>query len=160
MNGLNQIISTITNYSAITFAENKLKILKHDNNINYYTYMRDCFSGEEYPTIEKCEQNALIQFINEYSKCCELYTGWMNNGRVFILDRRDKVVLFLYKKDDTTHSSVVHYNPLDIDLIEQSCSNDHFFKGVETGRFDISKDEDHIIKECDRLVACKHNIAI
>lgn len=160
MKGLDQIVFTITNYSAITFAETKLKCERDDNHKDYYAHMRSCYSGEENPTIEKCEQNALLQFIREYSKCCEVYAGWVANGKVFILDRRDNVVLFLYKKDDISHSALVHYNPLNIDLIEQSCPNNHFFKEVEAGRYDISINETLIIKECDQLAECKPTLTL
>lgn len=155
MKGLEKIEFTLKNYSAITFAETKLQAERDNQNRDYYTYMRNRYSGKDNPTIEECEQNAFIQFVNEYKKCCEIYSGWVSNGKVFILDRRDKLVLFLYKKDDVAHSSVVHYNPLNVDLIEQSCSNNHFWREFENGRYDISGNEDLIIKECDELTGCE-----
>ena len=157
MKGLDQIEFTLKNYSAITFAETKLQAEKDAPNRDYYTYMRNCYSGKDNPTIEECEQNAFLQFINEYKKCCEIYAGWVSNGKVFILDKRDKLVLFLYKKDDVAHSSIVHYNPLNVDLIEQSCPNNHFFKEFESGRYDMSTNEDLIIKECAELAGCSNH---
>lgn len=151
MNGLDQIVFTLKNYSALSFAETKLAAIKENckkRNENYHSYMSDLFSGN----IEECEQLAIIQYINEYKKCCEIYAGWIANGKVFILDRRDKLVLFLYKKDKTTHSAVVHYNPLNVDLIEYSCPNFQFFKDFEAGRYDVSVNEDLIIKECAELL--------
>lgn len=157
MKGLEQIEFTLKNYSAITFAETKLQAEKDAPNRDYYTYMRNCYSGKDNPTIEECEQNAFIQFLNEYKKCCEIYAGWLINGKVFILDKRDKLVLFLYKKDDIAHSSVVHYNPLNVDLIELSCPNNHFFKEFENGRYDMSTNENLIIKECAELAGCSNH---
>jgi hypothetical protein len=157
MKGLEQIEFTLKNYSAISFAETKLQAEKDAPNRDYYTYMRNCYSGKDNPTIEECEQNAFSQFINEYKKCCDIYAGWIDNGKVFILDKRDMVVLFLYKKNDVAHSSVVHYNPLNVDLVEQSCPNNHFFKEFENGRYDMSTKEDLLIKECDELVECSNH---
>jgi len=157
MKGLDQIIFTLKSYSAITFAESKLQAERDTPNRDYPAYMRNTYSGKDCPTILECEENAFIQFINEYKKCCEIYAGWLKNGKVFILDRRDKLVLFLYKRDDVSHSSVVHYNPLNVDLVEQSCPNNHFFKEFENGRYDMSNNEDLIIKECAELAGCSNH---
>lgn len=152
MNKLQEIEHIIRDYSAITFANSKLDSIKNLQCQNYHSYMRDCFSGEDNPSIEQCEQNAFLQFINDYKKLCEIYAGWIANGKVFILDKFYKVVLFLYKRDEVAHSSVVHYNPLNVDLIEMSCPNDVFFTELYNGRFDVSQNESQTIKECNALI--------
>ena len=149
MKQLNQIIKTLSKETAFSFAENKLEILKSQK--DYGETMKQCYSGKDNPTIQECEENALRTFISEYAKMCEIYAGWIKNGKVFILDKRDRFVLALYKVDDIAHKAISHYNPLNIDCIEQSTSNKHFFEQLNI-RFDISTDEELLIKECDELV--------
>ena len=57
----------------------------------------------------------------------------------------------LYKVDDISHLAITHYNPLNVDCIEQSVSNNQFFKELES-RFEISANEEMLIKECDELI--------
>jgi hypothetical protein len=149
MKQLNQIIKTLKEETAFSFAEKKLEKLKSQK--DYSEMMKQCYSGKDNPTIEECEENALRTFISEYAKMCEIYSGWLKNGKVFILDKRDKFILALYKVDDIAHKAISHYNPLNVDCIEQSTSNNHFFKELEI-RFEISADEEMLIKECDELV--------
>ena len=149
MKQLNQIIKTLREETAFSFAENKLETLRSQK--DYSEMMKQCYSGKDNPTIEECEETALRTFISEYAKMCEIYSGWIKNGKVFILDKRDRFVLALYKVDDIAHKAIAHYNPLNVDCIEQSTSNNHFFKELEI-RFEISADEKMLIKECDELV--------
>ena len=149
MKQLNRIIKTLRDYTAFSFAETKLDNLRREE--NYQEMMKQCYSGKDNPTIEECEENALRTFVYEYAKMCEIYAGWLKNGKVFILDKRDKFILALYKVDDIAHLAISHYNPLNVDCIEQSVSNNHFFKELEN-RFEISADEEMLIKECDELV--------
>ena len=118
-----------------------------------FFYVIKGYDGEaiEGADIKECEENAIRTFVSEYSKMCEIYSGWLKNGKVFILDKRDKFILALYKVDDISHSAIVNYNPLNVDCIEQSVSNNQFFKELEN-RFEISADEEMLIKECDELV--------
>jgi hypothetical protein len=149
MTELKRIIKTLRDYTAFSFAENKLDNLRREE--NYQEIMKQCYSGNDNPTIKECEENAIRTFVSEYSKMCEIYAGWLKNGKVFILDKRDKFILALYKVDDISHSAIANYNPLNIDCIEQSVSNNQFFKELES-RFEISTDEEILIKECDELV--------
>jgi hypothetical protein len=152
-----QIIKDVlTNYTAFSFADEKLSAVKKGvskRNENYYEYMSQVFSGAENPTIDECEETAKREFIAEYGKCCDLYSYWQKNGKLFILDRKNKFVLFLYKKDEERHIAVTHYNPLNYDCFEWGMSNKEFFEGLENGDFDLSADENDIIKECDLLIA-------
>jgi len=149
MKQLNQIIKTLREETAFSFAEKKLEILRSQK--DYGGTMKQCYSGKDNPTIQECEENAIRTFVSEYAKMCEIYAGWIKNGKVFILDKRDRFVLALYKVDDIAHKAISHYNPLNIDCIEQSTSNNQFFKELEI-RFEISADEEMLIKECDELV--------
>jgi len=149
MNGLNKIIETLKKETAFSFAETKLDNLRREE--NYQEMMKQCYSGNDNPTIKECEENAIRTFVSEYAKMCEIYAGWLKNGKVFILDKRDKFILALYKVDDIAQLAITHYNPLNVDCIEQSVSNNQFFKELEV-RFEISTDEKLLIKECDELV--------
>jgi hypothetical protein len=159
-----QIIKDVlTNHTAYSFADEKLSAVKKgvsERNENYYEYMYQVFSGAKNPTIEECEENANRQFISEYGKCRELLTGWQKNGSLFILDRKNKIVLFLYKKDKERHSAVSHYNPTNYDCLEWAMSNNRFFAGLENGEFVLSKDEDELIKMCDFLIMDRELINI
>lgn len=149
MKQLNQIIKTLREETAFSFAEKKLEILRSQK--DYEETMKQCYSGKDNPTIEECVQNAIRTFVSEYQKMCEIYSGWLKNGSVFILDKRDRFVLALYKVDDIAHTAIAHYNPMNVDCIEQSTSNKHFFEQLNA-RFDISTDENLLIEECDELV--------
>lgn len=161
MKGLETIISAITEYSAIGFAETKLKSIAdgcRKRNEDYYSYMRDVFTAKDDPAIQECEEHAFLQYLDEYKKCCELYAGFIRNGKVFILDLVEKVVFFLYRVDEYSHKSVVHYNPLKLDLIERSFPNRRFIRELERGTHDLSKDESFLIKKCDELVTLSNII--
>lgn len=149
MTELTRIIKILREETAFSFADKKLYNLKR--NENYEEIMRDCYSGKENPTIQECEENAFTTFVFEYAKMCEIYTGWVKNGKVFILDKRDNFVLALYKVDDIAHKAITNYNPLNVDCIEQAISNKQFFKELES-RFEISTDEETLIKECNLLI--------
>lgn len=149
MTELKRIIKTLRDYTAFSFAENKLDNLRRDE--NYQEMMKQCYSGNDNLTIKECEENAIRTFVSEYAKMCEIYAGWLKNGKVFILDKRDKFILALYKVDDIAHLAITNYNPLNVDCIEQSVSNNQFFKELEN-RFEISVDEEMLIKECDLLI--------
>lgn len=151
-NGIDQVFETIRKYSAGGFAELKLSQIKEKQKDGYFDYMKDVFSGKDNPTIEECELNAYFQFLNEYKKCVEIYTGWHSIGRVFILDTKDCIVLALYKLEDSSHKAYVHYNPLNVDLIEWSFLNEKFFDLVSLGRFELSCEEEGMIKQCDELI--------
>ena len=149
MKQLNQIIKTLKEETAFSFAEKKLEILRSQK--DYSEMMKQCYSGKDNPTIEECEENAIRTFISEYQKMCEIYAGWLKNGKVFILDKRDHFILALYKVDDIAHKAISQYNPMNVDCIEQSISNKHFFEQLNI-RFDISTNEELLIKECDLLI--------
>lgn len=112
--------------------------------------MKDVFSGKDNPSIDECEKAAYCQYVSEYAECCNIYKGWIENGYLFILDRRDRVVSFLYKKDDTHHGAVVHFNPFSVDLIEYTHRNDLFFSELGK-RFELSKNEMELMDECSNL---------
>lgn len=150
--GLETIYSAIKNHTALSFAELKLKAQKDAHNMDYYTFMRDVYSGKDNPTIEECEQNSLMQFINEYLTCCKIYSGWVKCGKIFILDRRERLIMALYENDGTNHKSIVHYNPLGVDLIEISINNRYFFEDVDEGVYELSRDPEGLIKELDKQI--------
>ena len=152
---LKLIIDVLKNKTAFSFADEKLSQVKKgvlERKENYYDYMYQVFSGSENPTLDECEINAKAQYVSEYARCCDLFTGWIKNGSIFILDRRNKFVLFLYQKDNIRHKAITNYNPLNYDCYEWSMPNKQFFKGLETGEFDLSKNENDIINECNKLI--------
>lgn len=146
---MNEIIEILKTHTAFSFAESKLNNIKKQE---YYTsIMRDSYSGKDNPSIEECEENAVRSFIDDYIKMCEIYSGFIENGKLFILDKRDKFVLALYSNDGKSNKSITHYNPINVNCIEQSIPTSNFF--LELGnRYEISKDEESLIKECDILI--------
>jgi len=149
MKQLNQIIETLKEHTAISYADEKLQNLRRQE--DYQEIMKQCYSGKDNPTIDECWENATVAFVSEYQKMSEIYAGWLKNGKVFILDKRDRFVLALYKVDDIAHKAITHYNPMNVDCIEQSISNKHFFEQLNV-RFDISTNEELLIEECDLLI--------
>lgn len=141
--GLHLILEALS-ISAIDFAKTKLdaSIKSGDD------YMLDVFGGKD---IESSSSNAMRQYLNEYAKCIEIYTGFISNGFVYVLDRKNKCVFILYSNVGGYCSLYMHYNPLGYDCIEMKTSTSHLFGEIKNNIYDLSKDESLLINECDNL---------
>ncbi len=132
--------------------------------VPYKEYMQN-YWGNSKDTLEKCVQNSYVSKLNRYSKCIELYSGWIDNGKLFVLHKREKLITFLYKveKDSFKLNAkpknallYIHYNPLDVDFIETSVRHEYLFNGlvddIWSEEYDISADEEMIIKELEKII--------
>lgn len=128
----------------------------------YYEYMRQTWHWEEKPTLEACVENSYISKLNQYADFVKMYTGWVKNGKLFVLNKEEKFVSFIYdiKKDGGTLDAkpvsavlYTHYNPLNVDCIEESIAHEHIFNQLfGDGKYDISTDEHQLIGECELLI--------
>lgn len=91
-----------------------------------------------------------------YSMHCEVMAGFIECGKVFVLNRNDKIVFFLAGNKDGIAWLIPHYNPLNVDCIEQRTSVDHIFKNEANGIWDFSKDENKVIAELDNILNLNH----
>ena len=178
---LNKIKDIITKFTATQYAEMMVQQEKENfclTTINtstgavkeekpeYYEYMRQTWHWEEKPSLEACIESSYISKLNQYAEAVKMYTGWVKNGKLFILNKEEKFVSFLYgiKKDgfnlDSKPQSALlytHYNPLNVDCIEESIAHEHIFNQLFGGKYDISTDEHQLIGECELLIeAGKH----
>ncbi len=130
----------------------------------YYEYMRQTWHWEENPPINACIENSMISKLNEYAEMVNIYAGWIKNGKLFVLNKKEKFVSFLYevKKDGYSLDAkpisanlYTHYNPLNVDCIEESVNHSHLFDGIMSDTYVISVYEDEMIKVCDLLISGK-----
>ncbi len=132
--------------------------------VPYEEYMQGYWGGSK-DTLEKCVQNSYVSKLNQYSKCVELYSGWIKNGGLFVLHKREKLITFLYKIEKDGYSLdakpknsllYIHYNPLNVDFIETSVRHEYLFNvltdDIWDEDYDISADEELIIKELEKII--------
>ncbi len=169
---IKKILSTQT---AIQYAESRLKdeqenyFLTTFNSssgnfeevkVDYYEYMRQTWHWEEKPPLQDCVEASRVSKLKEYAGMVERYYGWIKNGKLFVLNKKEKFVSFLYevKKDGmfqakpTTAMLYTHYNPLDVDCIEEAVNHSYLFDGIMSDTYDISVYEGEMIKACDLLI--------
>lgn len=175
---LDVITEIITNYTPFSYAEKMLEKekanfsltimngisgeIKHVRPDDYYEYMRQTWHWEEKPPLEECIEKSRMSKLEAYANAIKMYTGWVKNGKLFVLNRKEKFVSFLYEvvKDGNnldskpqTVSLHAHYNPLNVDCFEESMSHKYLFdQVVNGGHYDISTDENRMITECDLLI--------
>lgn len=121
----------------------------------YMDFLHDMFSGD---TIEEAEQVALDQFRKTHQEYVKILKGFETNGKIYYLDRKEKVLFALYEKfkvkDGKTGYSraITHYNPQGVDVIEQTLSDEVFFDNIESGIYNVSTDEEALISELWDLI--------
>lgn len=180
MNTLKHIIDTITNYTAIQYADmmldrervanNKLHLFNvktgshKEQEIPYIEYMKSTWGYNGSEDLESCIERSRVSKLKEYAHYIVLYTGFIKNGRVFVLNKKEKFVSFLWdiRNGDKLQSSnghkvgvtdlYTHYNPLNVDCISESVSSIHLFDKIGNNDYEISCDEKWIISECDKLI--------
>lgn len=125
----------------------------------YYDFMRDMFSGKDNPTIEECEANAKRQFAKNHQQYVNMLLGFKENGELFYLDRKEKVVYFMFNKRKGITAgrylglqAFVHYNPTNVDVIELAINDEAFFEGIENRRYNVSTDDGRLIEELHLLI--------
>lgn len=158
----------IEGQSAIEFAEDMLESEKQasiltqlntstgkitEKQVPYEEYMKQSW-GTEGDTLEKCIERSKISKLNDYAEIVNYYAGFLENGKVFVLNKKEKYVCFLYAVDKEENESYlyVHYNPLNVDIMSEIVDSDYLFKDIGLDMFDISTDENRMIDECNKLI--------
>lgn len=156
--GLHRILKVLTDYTAGRWAEIKMQgIAKHCSKIKRHV---NDYLLENYTTdglLVNAIKNANAEFINEYGEMCAVYSGFIKAGSTFAIDRRDKVVYFLSQWDKENAKCHIHYNPLDVDVIEMGTNGERFFSEYESGRFDISNSDVMLCALLDDIISGKIN---
>jgi hypothetical protein len=152
MTPLDYIRTTVKTKSAVEYAFEKVIqcVLFGED------YMRDMYGGAKNEALEQLKQKCYLDHIKGYSDMCLKFVGFETNGSLFVLDKREKFVCFIYdirehENGQTSADMYIHYNPLKVDIIEQSVPSKFIFDDFEN--WSISKDEQSIIKECDELIS-------
>lgn len=165
----------ITNHTAMMYAEIMLGKEKnscegtHYNlathtvttiDMTYKEYMTQAWSTKNKATLEECIEASRISKLNHYAKMIEMYTGWVKNGKLFVLNKKEKFVSFLYelKREseslDSPIKSVIirtNYNPLKVDCIEDNINPKYLSKQISDENYDISQNELQLIEDCNKL---------
>lgn len=146
------------------------KILKEHTAFSYAEYVLECKKeilktrGEDYfyhlsqmygnsdEALEVLEERMRISAIKHYGDYTSKYAGFYDNGKVFILNKKEKFVSILFEKNNKTNSVhlLTHYNPLLIDCIQHSITSSYVFNNESC--YDYSQNEEELIRECDRLI--------
>jgi len=168
-NKLQEIEEIITTYTAMDFAqllldrEQESTTITVFNNrsgirtekVSYVEYMKHTWGSQDDNDIDVLICRSRDSKLKEYAKYIQLYTGFNKQGKVFVLNKEDKIVSFLYAEEGKIAKLYTHYNPLEIDCIESSCSSEYLFRKMMVNLYDFSKSESEMIKECDRLIGIK-----
>ncbi len=175
---LKQIRDIITHKSAIQYAEEML--LEEKNNCVVATFNANTRSvtEEQVPYLEymltqwgkpgdlltACIERSRISKLERYAEYVRLYSGFYKNGGLFVLNKKEKFVSFLYETKEKHHSFSaynepcktfemlrlhIHYNPLNVDCIDETIKKDLLDR---TDQYGYSSDEEDIIRECDYLI--------
>ncbi len=125
------------------------------------------------PTFEQSVEASRRSKLDQYAKDISMYTGWVKNGKIFVLNKKEKFVSFLYEITRAGHSLDskpktislrTHYNPRNVDCVEQHIWAKRFpidasFKvsPMTNDEYEISTDEKKLIKQCDKLIGKMNN---
>jgi hypothetical protein len=174
---LKYIEEIITNYSAVKYAEIMLEkekenftLLEYNTQIgktketkpSYYEYMKQMWHWKDNPPIEECVEASRLSKLNKYAEMVQMYSGWIKNGRLFVLNKKEGFVSFLYKleKEGYTLNSKIrtvvirtNYNPKGVDCIEDNINPKYFSEMISDEHYDISKNEKELNDLCDQLCA-------
>lgn len=169
---LEEIQYILLHYTAIEYANMMLKREKeastltvwdkgnvYQKKVPYEKFMQETW-GTGNMTMKALIERSKDAKLNQYAGYIDLLTGFNKSGKVFVLNKKEKVVSFLYgeynNNEDKKFAKLhVHYNPLNVEYIFQHISSDYLFKNMENEEYDMSQMEGHIIKECDSLIGIR-----
>jgi hypothetical protein len=147
MGVLQDIENFISTQSALRFADIiEIEKLKDKSGL-YEEYSID---GSELESI--IVDRLRVSCLHRYKTHIEAYAGFIECGRVFVLNRADKILFFLAGNEDGVAWLIPHYNPLSVDVIEQRTSNNEIFHQPSREIWDFSKDEERMINELNSLL--------
>lgn len=182
MNKLQHIQWILDSYSAFEYAEIRLEQERNNFSLctmntstgevketkpEYYEYMKQTWHYKDSPPLEECIENSRNSKLMEYAKMLKMWTGFIENGKLFVLNKKEKFVSFIYEieKDGIGLSakpiSVIaktHYNPKKVDCIEDVFNAKYLSSEIEKELYDISKDEKALINECNVLCGLAKNV--
>lgn len=147
------------NYYVLTF--NSVTGTTKESKPDYYTYMRNTWHYKEDASLESCIENSMISKLNDYAKYVSIYSGWIKHGRLFILNKKEKFVSFLYGIENENSNLnakpklallYTHYNPLNVDCISESIKHEYLLNEILGSDYDISIDEQEMIGLCELLI--------
>jgi hypothetical protein len=168
MTSLDEIKKIITEFTPMEWASMQLEVEKENctlttlntstgkvssTQVDYYEYMAKTWHNKDKPPITECIENSLVAKLEYFSRLVALYTGFVKTGRLFVLNKKERFVSFYFAKghpgqNDGFSNLYVHYNPLGIDVVEETIFNKHLSRDY----YEISTDEEALITKCDSLI--------
>ena len=124
--------------------------------VSYEEYLQTNF-GKPGDSIEVCKNRCVVSYLEDYAYLINLYTGWVNNGKLFVLNTQEKYISFLFEKAKIAESPSIiklhtNYNPLGVDCIEQSMPVFQYQKLIDSQHLVQDTDENKLIQLCDELI--------
>lgn len=177
MTSLDQIKNIITEFTPMQWANMQLQKEKEDctlttlntttgkvssTQVDYYEYMAKTWHSKDKPPIVECIENSLHAKLEDFSRLIALYTGFVKNGRLFFLNKKEKYVCFICESDwpSSNHGFVgghIHYNPLHVDIIAERIPDKRILDNhLSYDNYEISTDEQDLIAKCDSLINESH----
>lgn len=160
-NGIELMEFIIGKPSALEYADQMIvyeKEMTDEQGKDYEKYMKETYAEKEDATLEECIEASKFYHLKYYSYLIDVYIGFRKYGKVFVLDREQKVVCLIFDQDESETekekghkitSLYVYYNPLGFDITGYDICSDCM---KDSDKIDFSKDADKLVKELDELI--------
>lgn len=145
-NTLDRMRRILTDYSAQGWFVIRFDIAEQKHSDRFDEWLQTMY-GNGKTGRQTCIDRMRVSCYNEYAEMIKRYNGFIENGKVFVLDKEQKHIYFLYKSDKQTANIYSHHNPFNYDCIEAGIKAEWFNKDVISEKYIISLDEDYLITE-------------
>jgi hypothetical protein len=149
-NTIDRVRRILNDYSAQSWFRAKFDNAEQKQGVKFDEWLQIMY-GSGKTGKQTCIDRFKLSCYNEYADMIKKYTGFIENGKVFVLDKDQKHIYFLYKSDKQTANIYTHHNPFNYDCIEAGIKAEWFNKEVISEKYIISIDEDYLITELNKL---------
>lgn len=144
---LKDIKRFITTQSAYKFFQIIASELSQDKEKLYDMYAK---SNDEdlLVVMERLE----VSCMDKYKEHLVVYAGFIENGKVFVLNKKHKILFFLAGSENGNARLIPNYNPLNVDIIEASYQIDQILGNSSEDVWVVSKNEEELIITLDKII--------
>lgn len=111
-----------------------------------------CWAKDYNEPIEVVQSRLVLSCLKKYEEHIKAYRGFNECGKVFVLNRVEKVLYFLCDKTNGIARLITQYNPLNLDVFETSINSDYLFGQINKNQWDVSLSEADLRRELDELL--------
>lgn len=177
MNKIQQIEKILNDYTTFSYAymllEQEKNQIKHhvtifdgnssyEEEVSYEDYMRINWGCKNDDILFDCRERSRMSKMNEYRDLLDKYCGWVKHGRIYVLNKKEMFVSFLFGEVPETNlldnmsglgkrlQLCTHYNPLKVDCIEQTVKPTIVH---DSKKYKLSTIEKELVEECEKLIS-------